>query len=31
MLAHALAGRAVLSADTKVWIEELPQDLEDVI
>ena len=31
MLAHALARRAVLSADTKVWIEELPQDLEDVI
>ena len=31
MLAHALARRAVLSADTEVWIEELPQDLEDVI
>ena len=31
MLAHALARRAVLFADTEVWIEELPQDLEDVI
>ena len=31
MLAHALARRAVLSADTEVWMEELPQDLEDVI
>ena len=31
MLAHALARRAVLSADTEVWIEELPQDLEDVV
>ena len=31
MLAHALARRSVLFADTEVWIEELPQDLEDVI
>ena len=31
MLAHALARRAILSADTEVWIEELPQDLEDVV
>ena len=31
MLAHALARRAVLFVDTKVWIEELPQDLEDVV
>ena len=31
MLAHALARRVVLSVDTEVWIEELPQDLEDVI
>ena len=30
-LAHALARRAVLSADTDVWIEELPRDLEDVV
>ena len=29
-LAHALARRAVLSADTDVWVEELPNDLEDV-
>ena len=29
-LAHALAGRAVLSADTDVWVESLPSDLEDV-
>ena len=28
MLAHALARRAVLSAVTEVWIEELPQNLE---
>ena len=31
MLAHALARRAVLFADTEVWIEELPQDLENVV
>ncbi|XP_050254643.1 uncharacterized protein LOC126700507 [Quercus robur] len=30
-LAHALARRAILSADTDVWIEELPRDLEDVV
>ena len=29
-LAHALAQRVVLSADTVVWVEELPTDLEDV-
>lgn len=30
-LAHGLARRAVLSADTNVWVEELPGgDLEDV-
>ena len=29
-LTHALAGRAVLSADTDVWVESLPSDLEDV-
>ena len=29
-LGHALARRAVLSADTVVWVEELPTDLEDV-
>ena len=29
-LAHALARRAILSADTVVWVEELPIDLEDV-
>ena len=29
-LAHALARRVVLSADTTVWVEELPTDLEDV-
>ena len=31
ILAHALARRVVLFVDTKVWIEELPQDLEDVV
>ena len=31
MLAHALARRSVLFADIEVWIEELPQDLEDVV
>ena len=30
-LAHSLARRAVLAADTDVWLEELPQDLVDVI
>ena len=29
-LAHALARRAVLSVDTDVWVEELPNDLDDV-
>ncbi|XP_075645403.1 uncharacterized protein LOC142616429 [Castanea sativa] len=29
-LAHALARRVVVSADTDVWVEELPWDLEDV-
>ena len=29
-LAHSLARRAVLTADTDVWLEELPQDLDDV-
>ncbi|XP_030973303.1 uncharacterized protein LOC115993151 [Quercus lobata] len=30
-LAHSLAKRAVLAADTDVWLEELPQDLIDVL
>ncbi|XP_050281886.1 uncharacterized protein LOC126722781 [Quercus robur] len=29
-LAPSLARRAVLAADTNVWLEELPQDLDDV-
>ena len=29
-LAHELAKRAVLSADTDVWVEALPDDLEAV-
>ena len=29
-LAHALARRAVVFADTDVWVEELPSDLDDV-
>ena len=29
-LAHALARRAVLSANTDVWVEELPNDLDYV-
>ena len=29
-LAHALVRRAVLSADTDVWVESLPSNLEDV-
>ena len=29
-LAHALARRAISSADFDVWVEELPSDLEDV-
>ena len=28
-LAHPLARRAVLSADTDVWLEDLPRDLDD--
>ena len=30
-LAHSLTRRAVLAADTDVWLEQLPQDLVDVI
>ena len=30
MLAHELARRAVLSADTDVWVEDLPDDLDTV-
>ena len=30
MLAHALARRAVSSADFDVWVEELPSKLESV-
>ena len=30
-LVHALTRRVVLSADSDVWIEELPRDLEDVV
>ena len=29
-LAHSLARRAVLTADTDVWLEEFPPDLNDV-
>ena len=29
-LAHALARIAILSADTNVWVESLPSDLDDV-
>lgn len=29
-LAHGLGRRTVLSADTDVWIEDLPRDLDDV-
>ncbi|KAK7839946.1 hypothetical protein CFP56_017364 [Quercus suber] len=29
-LAHSLAKRVVLAADTDVWLEELPQDLVNV-
>ena len=29
-LAHSLARRAILAADTNVWLEELPPDLVDV-
>lgn len=30
-LAHGLARRAVLSANTNVWLEDLPRDLDDVL
>ena len=30
LLAHSLARKAVLTADTNVWVEELPSDLDDV-
>ena len=29
-LAHCLAKNAVLSTDTDVWVESLPEDVEDV-
>ena len=29
-LAHALARRAVISADTDVWVESLPSDLNSI-
>ena len=29
-LAHALARRAVLSVDTDIWVEKLPNDLDDL-
>ena len=29
-LAHALAGRAILSTDIDVWLEDLPRNLDDV-
>ena len=30
MLAHCLAKKAVLSADTDVWVKSLPEDVENV-
>ena len=30
-LVHALAHRAVVSADIDVWMEDLPRDLDDVL
>ena len=30
MLAHCSAKKAVFSADTDVWVESLPEDVEDV-
>lgn len=30
-LKHSLTSRAVLFADTNVWIKELPSDLDDVL
>lgn len=29
-LAHSLGRRAILATDTDVWLEELPQDLDNV-
>ena len=29
-LAHALTRRAVAFADSDMWVEELPRDLEDI-
>ena len=29
-LAHVLARRAILTADTDVWLENLPPNLDDV-
>ena len=30
-LAHALTRRAIVSANTNVWMEDLPRDLDDVL
>ena len=30
-LAHVLARQAVVFADTDVWMEDLPRDLDDVL
>ena len=30
MLAHCLAKKTVLFANTDVWVESLPEDVEDV-
>ena len=30
MLAHCLAKKTVLSADTDVWVKSLPEDVENV-
>jgi len=29
-LAHSLAKKAILSADLKVWVEDLPEDMDVV-
>lgn len=29
-LAHTLARKTILSVDTDVWMEELPNDLDDI-
>ena len=29
-LAHSLARRAILSVDMDIWVEELPEDLDDL-